>query len=540
MGRSAHFVAWQPPAADRMMIGIFAPPYALHAAAYVDVSVNGRVQRICCERPGGSQLFVRLTPQARPVQLDVVMRFAHVFRPFEVGHGPDRRALSVLLRGVAFENARTGELLQGSVEPAPVAIPPRGIRIAIILAGFAAALALTLYRPSLGLCALVLCIPFAFSIAQSGTTVTLPKSVLAGFVLGAIVRGVRGRAGFGKTGELIAVTLGIALCASAASSIGAPVEGAALRETLKIVEYLVTFLAAYACYRLEPAPIVNRAFAIVVLLVVGIALIQYASGAAPDTEIGRWFFPRLAGPLEGPNQLAAYLDLLCPVMLARVLFERTALLERSALAAGAVGLLLTLSRGGIAAGVVGCAVVAVVRYRPDRLVAALAAAAALWFAALVLSFAVGAGAAPWATAVFGSTGDLRGGLGTRTLLWTNALRFWRAHPWLGVGPGNFELQSYAASGVRTHANSLFLNALAEGGVVGFIAAVLLSVVPILAFMRRARIPLVAGVLGACTAIALHHTVDTLWIYPKVGSTWMILLALAATCCDGYQTSARTS
>jgi O-antigen ligase len=111
---------------------------------------------------------------------------------------------------------------------------------------------------------------------------------------------------------------------------------------------------------------------------------------------------------------------------------------------------------------------------------------------------------------------------------------WRDRPLLGVGAGNFELElpQYGLFGVRTHANSWYLQSLAEGGIVLFAATIALLTAVIATFARplarlRNASPWVVAALAASLALALHQIVDYLVFYPKVGGAWWLLLGIAA-------------
>jgi len=119
-------------------------------------------------------------------------------------------------------------------------------------------------------------------------------------------------------------------------------------------------------------------------------------------------------------------------------------------------------------------------------------------------------------------------LGTRALLWAAALELWRMSPLVGIGAGNFELDlgMVGHPDVRTHANSLYLQALSETGLAGFAATIGLLWTVFATFARSySRRPLVIGVFAANVALALHQVFDYLWFFPKVGVFWALLLAI---------------
>jgi O-antigen ligase len=119
-------------------------------------------------------------------------------------------------------------------------------------------------------------------------------------------------------------------------------------------------------------------------------------------------------------------------------------------------------------------------------------------------------------------------LGTRAILWSAALDLWRSSPLVGIGAGNFEFDvgMVGHPEVRTHANSLYLQALSETGLVGFAATLFMLWTVFSTFARAfSRRPLLIGVFAGNVALALHQVFDYLWFFPKIGVFWAILLAI---------------
>lgn len=407
----------------------------------------------------------------------------------------------------------------------------------VYAAVFLAIVALAVRRPAYGLATLIVLVPFAFYRDVGATTITLSKvALLANAAALAIgrrdLRALRGPAAALLIGCGILVFLATAL-----SIWHAAFRGPALRETFKSLEYLALFIITVLAAASDPdqRPI-RIAFALGCALVSILALAQEFTGAPS----GFWFaghpIPRIAGPLEGPNQLAGYLGIALAAVLAFALRPGVTRYELAALALGGAALVLTISRTGVEASLAGLAVVFIVGNRSSRRAVLVAIGAGCLVGAAALAF--------WGLLATNSLGGLGllghfwniaqaehpGSVGNRSELWHAALVLWRAHPFFGVGAGNFEwelgLAGYPA--LHTHANSLYLQALAEGGIPLLLATVALVVASIARFARGPfSEPLVAAAFGASIAFAAHQVFDLLVFYPKVGDLWWILLALAA-------------
>lgn len=400
---------------------------------------------------------------------------------------------------------------------------------------FAASTLVTMRRPIWGVALLILIQPFALYGDLGHTTITLPKAGLVGVLLGLATFPRAWRLVSGRATRTILLAGAIVLAATFVTILTAAHHAPVLRESLKIAEYLLLFIAVRVAYALDPDIAVVRAACIAVAIVVSaLALSQEIFGAPSGLWINGHQTPRIAGPLEGPNQLAGYFDIMIPLVLALVIVTPD-LWSSMALALVVFADSLTFSRAGLLAALAGILIVLyVLRSTPTKHAIACIVAGAL----LGVSVVVGWAYAVHSAEIFRITGGLRGttessyagGVGTRSQLWHAAITLWRRHPLLGVGAGNFELEIPLTGirGVRTHANSLYLQSLVEGGVPLFAATLWLMYVSIATFARnRLRSPFILAAFAGSIAIALHQIVDLLVFYPKVGGWWWIVLALGA-------------
>ena len=416
----------------------------------------------------------------------------------------------------------------GYVYP-PVWEPPHyslGPLHILFFAALALAVGLLAYRrPALGIGALIVCAPFAEARYAFGTSITVSKAALIGFVIALILHRTSLRVLGEKPVRALLLAFGAVIAAIVLSALHAAHEDAVVRELLKWVEYAAVFAAVVVGYAYDPddRPIWTALIAIG-LFEAAAAARELLFGAASGVIVGGHNIPRVAGTLEGPNQFAGWLNLLLPVLFARMLGDRNPWLVAS-VAACALAEVATLSRSGIVAAIAGGAVVLIVT-RPSRRVGLSFAAGAVIVAATLVAIGLSIGL----EARFFSVAEVPqpDHLGTRAILWAAALDLWRTSPLIGIGAGNFEfdLGLVGHPEVHTHANSLYLQALSETGLVGLGAVLYLIWTVIATFARSfSRRALLIGVFAGNIALMLHQIFDYLWFFPKVGVFWAILLGI---------------
>ncbi len=220
------------------------------------------------------------------------------------------------------------------------------------------------------------------------------------------------------------------------------------------------------------------------------------------------------------------------------------------LAAGVIGagILASWSRGGWLGAAAGVGVVMVVR---SRRAALLSAGAGLLLIGAIFLGALSPGLVPAPIAnrvadipaYFGAVDvantpvtDANFAVLERLAHWDAALKMWAASPWLGVGPGNYAVvydrfrlpQWDQALG---HAHNIYLNTLAESGLIGLAGFMILwGGLALWLWGKIRRSPdawtqaLAVGMLGVLAYLAVHSFFDNLFVQ---GIYLHIALGLAA-------------
>ncbi len=212
----------------------------------------------------------------------------------------------------------------------------------------------------------------------------------------------------------------------------------------------------------------------------------------------------------------------------RPVFGVVALLAGAAMA---LGLFLTHSRGAIVAGLLcglGWVVSAVVWWRGER----LRAWARRRWSGLVVAGWVGVLALVLATVALGMTRGLPGAsLAYRWFYWTGAMRMVAAHPWTGVGAGNFDRHYVrykpveAPEEVKNPHNYLVTMA-AEWGVGGLVSAVLLLVCVSIAISRPGAPPSSVREGTKAASAPAQGGMVVLWMAPLL-ATILVARSIAA-------------
>lgn len=423
-------------------------------------------------------------------------------------------------------------------------------------------------RPDLGLGILALTLPMQthIEVGIEASTLTLTKVVLWSLIGGwtfALLLGQRR-----VMIDFVTVALSAVVITLVISAWNARDGGIWLGETYRWLSTTVIACLAFNVFRREgsPLPFLAASAAGVVGSVV-VSIWQVANSYGPESFEVRGFL-RAYGPFTHPNQLAVYLELVAPLFAALLLgrpgsvaIERQWYISAAwrylwaiGLAASVVGLILSQSRGGLVGMAAGLVIVvalnrpklrwSVIRIAPIGLLVALTF--------LTISIAiVAAGVKTFAseeTLVTPSNFAVQ----ERLSHWTAAVEMAKAHPFAGVGAGNFDLayrdytQEWRFRVGRGHAHNTYLQFLAQAGVVGLTAyiALLLGVSLIIVRTMRilpqgARLSILIGVAGVTAAASAHAVFEYVHVLSLNHQLVIVWAAATAIGTDAWSERERT-
>jgi hypothetical protein len=185
------------------------------------------------------------------------------------------------------------------------------------------------------------------------------------------------------------------------------------------------------------------------------------------------------------------------------------------------GLVLTESRGAIFAAAIGITVVLLMRGLPVRQLAVrlvpLVVAAGLTFAFMPTS-----AQQHITTLSAGTTSRASYSLFYRDLYAKDAQRIIEAHPWAGVGVGNYGAANAASVNPVQDPHDVLLLQAAEGGYLLAAGFVLIIVGSFLAVVRMRRIDLAPAAAAVLVATAAHGLVDVYWVRGTPVLSWLLV------------------
>ena len=181
------------------------------------------------------------------------------------------------------------------------------------------------------------------------------------------------------------------------------------------------------------------------------------------------------------NHTGIYLAIMLGVSVAWLFTGRWPVLAGVVALAVLVSLFITASRGALGAALIAVAVLSLAWWRRARWPAVCAA--------LLLTATVVIGVFGHAGVFEKNRGQIEAGdlLNYRDHVWRIAVSGWEAHPWFGVGVDNFKVLTRAEQepyrSLFPHAHSLYLNTLAERGIVGTLPVAALLIAWLVALVR---------------------------------------------------------
>lgn len=425
-------------------------------------------------------------------------------------------------------------VLLGAVYPLTAGISPMLLPAALAAVALAA---ISLTRPEIGIAAALLLLPLG-RLGLTGHPPWLLPAVWSAWLFALALRpsvaeehGTKGRLPRGGVPVILFLLVGFVAFGVAADT----------RPAFPILRTDVTGLMLFFAI----ARLVRTRAHVMWVLGGGVASAAVVSGAALFnlytgrtgavgflTSTGDLVNRLTVGTFTQPNSLGGFLVLLAPFALGTALAARRGrLLALGALAIICLGIYETFSRGAL----LGLAAVPFVFLRGRRLLVVVP------FACLALLVVT-----PGLVGERFATANQSGGdLATRQDFWRAGLSIWQAHPIAGVGLGGFP-PAYAAARLPgkqflpdsvfeppPHAHDLFIQMLAEEGVLGLLA--LLAVIGVAVRMtlelrghgeRWIRV-VASAMLAALVAFLIHNIFDVTLIQETGIDFWAMLGLISA-------------
>jgi O-antigen ligase len=413
----------------------------------------------------------------------------------------------------------------------------------------------------LGLLALTLPIQTYLEVGIQDSSVTLTKVAIWSLLGGWTIALMRSRQRV--LIDFVTVSLFVLVAALVVSVWNARDGGIWIGETYRWLATAIVACFAFNAYRRGGSPLPFLiCSSIGVLGSVALSLWQVIYAVGPDSFEVRGFL-RAYGPFTHPNQLAIYLELTAPLFLAlligprgnRKLDGRWFIAERFrplwglGVLAGILGLVLSQSRGGLVGMAAGLVIVLALIVPHIRLTMVRLAPVGLIGAVALLTVGIGIVAAGVQT--FANEESLvtpaNFAVQERLSHWTAAVEMAKAHPFVGVGAGNYDLnyrdftQEWRFRIGRGHAHDTYLHFLAQSGVVGLTAyiALLLGVSLILVRTIRilpggSRLALLIGAAGITAATGAHAVfeyVHVLSLNLQLVVIWAMAIAIGTDAWD---------
>jgi len=329
------------------------------------------------------------------------------------------------------------------------------------------------------------------------------------------------------------------------------------RSLPSLVIYGVLILVFYYVYDLVrqgwPVELIEKTLLIVGGIVVGLALFQlwgdysFWKNMLAGLPYAPGFQYRLYAIFGDANLLAAFVDILIPISVGRILISRrlsTSIALGGLLVSVFVVVYFSSSRGGIL-GDLAAIFVLVVGWMGFASERAREWGQKMWdylrarpvtLGALVLVVVAPLGLIFWRALQF--QGDATHGplLSSRTTFWGAAWKAFQSSPWVGIGPGTYpsayiEYNAVPPGRPYLHAHSIPFTLAAESGLLG-LAGLLIFVFIVARRIWLARLDLSTearvrwvAILAALGGFGVHSLVDNHLPYASVGITITVLLAM---------------